>query len=243
MAYARSIPNSLGAIPSEGSRGFPSQFDFTTVQSASANFDLGTIGLSLVQGIFIDNSNSPAATAFTILGTQQKIVIPPYSQGFAPVMQLGASLQLQASSAGAVIIPFTLLNAPVDLMIWSVAGIGNQSGVVTVSGSVTSNPPPVAWNDKSITLAAAGVSQQSAAANGSRKRIMIVNPASAAGQNIANAESCFINFGAAAGVNDGISIELLPGGSFDSAGGPCPTAALNINAATISHRVTVKEMQ
>lgn len=111
------------------------------------------------------------------------------------------------------------------------------------------NPLPVSAailqgtiTDRSSFIAVAGTSQQLVATNPARKRIWIENPATAAGQNIAVAESLYINFGAAAGVNNGTSIELLPGGWFDTGSGPVMTQQINVNAATLDHVYIAKEM-
>jgi hypothetical protein len=97
------------------------------------------------------------------------------------------------------------------------------------------------YTNRSGAIAAGGVSQQLAAVNANRKRIFIQNPATAAGQGIAAAESIFINFTTAAGVNDGVSIELQPGQSMDITP-PVTTEAINITAATIAHKFISKEL-
>jgi len=84
-------------------------------------------------------------------------------------------------------------------------------------------------------LTAGGKPQQLAAANGSRKYLIVQNPSTGAGQNLKAAESLFIRFGLDAGVNDGTSFEILPGScmEFDAV---VSTEAVSVNAATAGHR-------
>ena len=94
------------------------------------------------------------------------------------------------------------------------------------------------WNGyhpRNGALTVGGKSQELAPANGSRNSIIVQNPATAAGQNLRAAESLFIRFGFNAGVNDGTSFEILPGGcmEFDTV---VSTEAVSVNAATAGHR-------
>jgi hypothetical protein len=79
------------------------------------------------------------------------------------------------------------------------------------------------------------------ALNNARSGLMIFNPATAAGQNIATAESLFINLHGNAGVNDGTSYEVTPGGSFACPATSVPTNAISVNAATTNHRWIASE--
>jgi len=98
------------------------------------------------------------------------------------------------------------------------------------------------FTDRSGSMTTGGTSKTLAVTNSSRKRIYIENPSSAAGQGIAAAESLYINFTSNAGVDNGTSIELTPGGIFDSGPGPVSTEQINVNAATTSHVFIAKEM-
>lgn len=86
------------------------------------------------------------------------------------------------------------------------------------------------FTDKSLSIAAGGVSETLAAANASRSSLIIQNPTS-------EIESIFINFGAAA-TSTGNSIELTPGGIFTAA----TVQAVNVLAATTGHKVVAKEL-
>ena len=91
------------------------------------------------------------------------------------------------------------------------------------------------FHPRNGALTVGGKSQELAPANGSRNCIIVQNPATAAGQNLRTAESLFIRFGLNAGVNDGTSFEILPGGcmEFDTV---VSTELVSVNAATAGHR-------
>ncbi len=93
----------------------------------------------------------------------------------------------------------------------------------------------IIFHPRNGTLKLGGKTQELAPANGSRKYIIVQNPGTAAGQNLSAAESLFIRFGLNAGVNDGTSLEVLPGScmEFDAV---VSTEAVSVNAATAGHR-------
>ena len=217
--------------------------DFVGVGNQTFKFDGNDYGIVNIKTLFIDNSNSAAATTIVIGGSNQKMVAPPYTQGYYPILLANDFVEIFAQSAGNVVVPITFINYFIDLMIWSIQGQGAIIGTVNVAGSVTVLPLAVVATDRSIALAAAGVSQIIMAANGARKRLFIQNPTDEIGQNIVAREPVYLRFGAAANVNDGISIELQPGQSYDSGMGPVSTQAIYINAATINHRVSAHELQ
>ena len=243
MANPNALPLSIGKTPPEGPKALTFSLDFTAVLQIGMNIDLTSVGLSFVQSVFVDNSNSNASFTLYIPGVNQKIVVQAYAQAVFPALQIGATFQFVASSAGATPVTITLCNEAMDLMQWQTGNPNAIVGTVTVAGTVVANPAPVGFTDKSGSIATGGNAVQPIAANGSRKRVIISNASTIAGENIAAVESLFFNFGSVAGVNDGVSLELQPGQSWDSGGGPCPTGLLSINAATSGHRFTVKEMQ
>lgn len=125
-----------------------------------------------------------------------------------------------------------------NMRVWDESG----SGTGPFSFGQTSSSEGVTTTNRSSTITVGGTSQQLAASNSSRRRIIIMNPSDAAGQGIAVAESLYINFGAAAGINNGTAIELNPGSWWDSGIGPAPTDQINVNAATAGHVYIAKEM-
>lgn len=118
---------------------------------------------------------------------------------------------------------------------------GNARGAnVTAANAVEIDPSAArrgSLTARSGAIAAGGTSQQLAAAAATRKYLLIQNPKSAAGQNIATPETLYIRFGASnAGVNDGTSFEIEPGGSLVMEGSFVSTEAIQVNAATIAHK-------
>lgn len=101
---------------------------------------------------------------------------------------------------------------------------------------------PGSYIDRSGKIATGGTSQKLMDSNGGRRRVIIENPQSATSQGIGTAENLFINFTLPASSTNGGSIELLPGGSYDSDSGPCTVEQINVVAATTGHQYMAKEM-
>lgn len=188
--------------------------------------------IDFIQSVWIDNSLNASSITLTITSAigSQSILVQANTQGIYPVIAAG-KVKWSAASAGNVQVPLIWSNTAKPFVQW-----GPQLGV-----AVAGNIPTGSFTNKSGTIAVGGTSQQITPVNLNRKKIIIENPATAAGQGIAAAESLFINFTAAAGVNNGTSIELLPGGSYDS-GTTITTEAINVNAATTGHVFIAKEM-
>lgn len=96
--------------------------------------------------------------------------------------------------------------------------------------------------DRSSKIVTGGTSQPLMQANGNRRRLLIQNPVSATSQGIGAAENLFVRFIGPASTSLGNSIELLPGGSYDSGNGPCTIDAINVVAATTGHQYFAVEM-
>src|SRR5581483_11253239 len=96
---------------------------------------------------------------------------------------------------------------------------------------------PTVSNATDRGAVATGADQVIMAANAARKRVVIENPST-------SANSLFINFGAAATQNPGPgapnSIEILPGGYYDSGFGPVDGQALHA-IATAAQLIIAKE--
>ena len=85
-----------------------------------------------------------------------------------------------------------------------------------------------------LTVTTGGTSQEVFDRNVRRKTLLIQNPEEAT-------ETLFVNIGASAGTTNG-SIELAPGGSLNMPQGMMMTTqAINVTAATTSHRFIAKE--
>ena len=88
---------------------------------------------------------------------------------------------------------------------------------------------------------ASGTVAVSIPANSGRKYLRITNPATAAHQNIATAESLWIDESGTAVVNGANSTELIPGASIVYEGMHVHQGAVSINATTTNHRFVAKE--
>lgn len=197
-------------------------------------------GISGIQSVYLDNSAN-ASTLIITFDNGYELSIPSFASGIFPVLFSGTALNFTAVSAGNVAVSATFLNTREQAQAWSTRV--PLTGIVDVSGStVFVEPINVNATDRSATLAAAGVSQTLMAANPNRRRMVIQNRSTAAGQGgIAGAEYAFFNLGAAAIVNGAGSFELYPGASYDTAGGPCPTDAITWTAPTAGHYIVAKE--
>lgn len=118
-----------------------------------------------------------------------------------------------------------------------------ESGETEISDThplpVRSNPTQGTLTDRSGTITTGGTAKQLMAANANRKYLLIQNPSTAAGQEIATAESLWINFTTNA-TTARPSIEVVSGGSivmdkFVS------TELISVNAATAGHAWIAKE--
>ena len=227
------VPNMR--VPVQGAQALPIVVDLTVNTavdgSLEAAYESGVFDFP--QSVFIDNSGNGSTLTLLFPGAGpvgQSIVVQANWQGIFPSSPAMGDPRFSVSSAGGVKIPITFYNVPMPYFSWG-----------PITATATFATPQASFTDRSGSITTGGTSQQLAAINANRKRIIIENPASATGQNIATAESLFINFTTAAGVNNGTSIELIPGGTFDSGSGPVSTQAITVNAATIGHVYIAKE--
>lgn len=118
---------------------------------------------------------------------------------------------------------------------------------VTASSSspITVSPVAVTPTDKGGTITLGGTAQTLAAANTSRKSLVVQNPCTATGQVIAVAESLFIAVAGSATVNGAGNFAELPacGSATISYNGTVITSAVSVIAATTSHRWIATEAQ
>jgi hypothetical protein len=216
--------------------------DFSTDTSISVNINVSSKTLNAaqidgIQSMFVDNSNNPQSTTITTV-EGNVFVAPAYAQTMFPYLFSGEALNFVASSTGGVLVRITFLNTREQAAQWSTqTPIG---GVVNVTGSVVKTQPAVGgFTDASAV--ATGVDQILVASNGNRKLVAVKNPASPASQNIAAAESVFVNFAAAAQLNGATSWELLPGESLPQFL-MTTTDAIHAIAATPGHQIISKWM-
>lgn len=234
---ARSAYKTAGNYtPKQGNRALAIQYNFAVqalfADDLTAEMQQGEI--DIVQSVYVDNSKNPNPLTIQFLyGPQQPLVVPGLAQGVYPVIVAGIVRYTISTTIGGVIVTLVWQNIQQTYTQWGPINL-NVANV---------NPAQGTFTDRSGNITVGGTSQILAAANAARKLIQIENPATALGQNIAAAESLFINFTAGAGVNNGTSFELTPGGYWPPAGqNVITTEAITVNAATTGHRWIAKEM-
>lgn len=112
----------LGHSPKEGAKAFPQSYNFAlgatfTLDMTSAQF---TAKLSVVQGIFIDNSANNAAMTVNSSGFSQTISLGAGWQGYLPIVT-GERNVFTITSAGSGIATIIYLNYPVPFGLWPAA--------------------------------------------------------------------------------------------------------------------------
>jgi len=226
MATRQAFGVSNGYAPAQGPKALPIEVDFTG--SASQTFNLlqeETQGqIQNIQSVFVDNSDNANPLTILFAITQQRIVVPAGAQGIWPVICAEQVQFTVSTNAGdGLQVMLILLNVPMPLTQWG--PISATVNVTTASGNFT---------NRSGNIAVGGTAQDAMAANPVRKRFIITNPST-------EIESLFIGFGQNATL-DNNSLEIMPGGSFDSNFGPVELARISVNAATGGHTYFAQEM-
>jgi len=131
-------------VPKEGPKALAINAPFTS-QNTSFSIDL-TLSqtqqyMSLVQGLFVDNSLNADIVEISIGGnTGQNIKFPAGGQGYIPILA-SKPTSFVVTSEGGVNVLFIFLNVPVPAIIWGEsAGGGGGGGVIEITnpGSVPS---------------------------------------------------------------------------------------------------------
>ena len=113
-------------IPPEGPKCLPLILDFTAMSGAQVyTLDVGQVyskgpgfpGFSVIQGLYIDNSNSTQALTVIVSGTQQNIKAPAGSQGYYPILSPTFG-QLTFKSLGNCVCQVELYNVPLPAGTW-----------------------------------------------------------------------------------------------------------------------------
>lgn len=154
-------------MPSEGPKCIPLGFSFATGATYAVNLtnfmDRGKI--SIIQGMFVDNSQNANSVLFDFQGTQQNITVKAFSQMYVPVFGLQPVNFNVTSTIGATNVTFIdLYNVPIAPCNWDTTTLANQ-GTISVSdtildGTVVSTPygTGVSVSDKTV-FSSAGASQ------------------------------------------------------------------------------------
>ena len=245
------IYNSL--MPKEGPKSVNLALDFSAQTEITVDFTLATMQtvISVVQSVWVDNSQSTVPIEFTVQGTGQVIRVPAGSMAVLPVVA-ASKPKIVVDSASGLIIPVLFLNVPLPSAVWSLnASSGGPSLVEVintplpvlvenfnnpqqVSGLVTTQTlegtPSAA---ASTTIAAGGVSQTLFAGNAITNTGIVQNPVSAT-------EPLYIDgVGAANVTGTDTTFAIQPGQSFT-----CypSTNAWTVNAATTGHAFAAEAM-
>jgi hypothetical protein len=107
-------------IPDEGPKSIALSLDFS--QATQYTLDLQNLiqrnFISMIQGIFLDNSANPATLSVQFAGTGQTIKIAPNRQGYRIVLCPNPVNSIAFTSTGGVPVSVNLLNFPVTNSDW-----------------------------------------------------------------------------------------------------------------------------
>ena len=151
---SNAFPISLGRFPKEGSRALSVTFVIQGGVSAQVDIDLTAWGLSMIQAVFINNSNNLVPIDLEILGTNQTITVLPSTQVFLPVLAAQGIMRAICSGAGTINVPCMFFNVPIQPIIYSAEPASVVvMGTVPISGTVIADQGGAPW---SITGAITG---------------------------------------------------------------------------------------
>jgi len=197
-----------------------------------------------VRSCFVDNAENIDGSILQFGGNvRQRVFVAGQCQQFIPLLiSAGEDVDLTLTTTGGVVVKVWFLDEDREAVAYSSIAAGTISGTVAVTGTVTAISTVGAMVNRSGSIAAGGVAQQLAAANGIRRGLTIYNPATSAGQGIGVApEILYVCFTGAAGIDNGTSYEILPGGYFNFQGIPVANQACSVIAATTGHRWIANE--
>jgi hypothetical protein len=142
------------AIPPEGPKALPFTFPFVGTE-AEFTVELTLTQtqqfLSIVQGAYVDNSLNDTPFSITASGTGQVLTIPPYTQGYLPVM-VAKPTSFVISGACENEVGVIFYNIPVPSLLWDVQGSGS-GGDATTTMMATSG---VTVDDTATEIASGG---------------------------------------------------------------------------------------
>ncbi len=114
------VPIPTPVIPEEGPAGIPvNGLDFSLSPAYQKSFQhfMSLNRISMIQAVFIDNSQNTADLFLAIATTNQIIRVPANKQAYLNVLCPNPAT-LTFMSAGAVVVPVILLNFPVTNCVW-----------------------------------------------------------------------------------------------------------------------------
>lgn len=181
---SQAIFNAL--IPKEGPKAIPITFDFSAANAYGADFTIAqqTGVISVIQCLYVDNSNNPDELVISNQALGQAIKIPAYTQGYYPVLSPN-SPKFTLASAGGVPVTVFFINVPLPAISWSTSGNFefNASGDLLVSdpalealivgGALTVAPAPSTAVNASLVVS--GVSQPMLPVNLARRGFLVID--------------------------------------------------------------------
>lgn len=157
------IPTLNNNFPCEGPKDVPIPFNFdpTTGQGATQQVNLQQLqqnnNISEVQSFFVDNSQNANQLTINVVGTNQRIILPPQSQAYLPVLMGQIQFTVSTTPATGLIVPIHCLNIPVVSCVWETvesSGGGGSSNVniADVGGSPVALGQATAANSIPVVL-------------------------------------------------------------------------------------------
>jgi hypothetical protein len=249
-----SLPNQSSYIPNvvptgeaacEGRKSITTLIDFSI--GLIFRLDLTAIQaqqqwIRSVQTIFVDNSENAVQIVVTCGVTLQRVVIPPNSQAYIPLLQPNPPV-LQFEASAAVPLTVQILNFFLPPCVWGTNGspaIDPDTGALIVTDQILDscvannalnvNSLPFTVNgliDASGTIVTGGTAQSLFAANPDRQRFIITNPTSA---------TEILQF--AIGLSTAGYIDLAAGATWDENGSSIAGQQIFIKGATTGHAFT-----
>jgi hypothetical protein len=161
-------------MPKEGPKCVNLPLDFTEQTEITVDFTMASMQaiISLVQTLWVDNSQSAFPIEFTVTGTGQVIRVPAGAMAVLPVIAI-AKPKIVVDSASGLIIPVLFLNVPLPSAVWSLSNtaggplltevintplpvlVQNFNNPQQISGTVQTQPEegtPIAATASTITL-------------------------------------------------------------------------------------------
>lgn len=119
----------LGAVPKEGPKVVSFNIDFSAGQQYK--FDLTALqqnaNISMIQTLFVDNSQSTVQLTMVMDTTNQRIIIPPQAQAYVPCIltnKIGVTIQ----STSGLVIQCQALNIAMNMSVWNVNAAPTATG-------------------------------------------------------------------------------------------------------------------
>lgn len=180
---------------------------------------INTRQIDQVQCMFVDNASSLGALTIVFSASNQRIIIPAFSQAYVPVLSVNDPVLTFTASGLAVSATLQLLNMPMPLQIWPVLTPLNTSvGTSPVSRSI---------------ITAAATSAPLMTANPNRQYMMIKSPLTA---------DVWINpIGGVASIGGLDCFQILMGPYFYESGSKCFTGLINYFCVTGALNLTALE--